>query len=459
MVTSAALYARISSDQTGNGLGVARQLEDCRRLCAARGWPVGQEYVDNDVSAFSGARRPAYEAMLADLSAGLRDAVVVYNLDRLTRRPIELEHFTERCASAGVRDLATVTADIDLGTDDGLLMARVVAAFAAKESAAKSRRMKRKYQQLAEQGLPHVSARAFGYEPDGMTIRQDEADIIRQAAERYLAGESLRGVATWLNDEGVPTVRSAPRWTSTQVAHTLTSPRTAGLREHLGQIVGPAVWPAILTPDERRMILVRKQQAARKHTRTPRRYLLSALLHCGNCNGLLFSSPRKDRRRYVCASGPDHGGCGRCVITAEPLEAWITEHVLARLEGPAFAAAVAARTSPDTAALVRAVESDTAQLDELATAYAERSISLHEWKQARDIIQKRLTTSADTLAAAQTTARGGIDPAAVRAAWPELGLPRQRAIIDATISQVVIRQATRTGGPFDPGRVFILWRA
>ncbi|VII97676.1 Recombinase [Arthrobacter sp. DR-2P] len=34
---SAAIYARISSDQTGEALGVTRQLEDCRKLAADHG--------------------------------------------------------------------------------------------------------------------------------------------------------------------------------------------------------------------------------------------------------------------------------------------------------------------------------------------------------------------------------------------------------------------------------------
>ncbi len=69
-VRSAAIYARISADVEGTGLGVTRQLEDCRKLAADRGWAVGDEYVDNDVSAFSGKRRRDYERMLADLASG-----------------------------------------------------------------------------------------------------------------------------------------------------------------------------------------------------------------------------------------------------------------------------------------------------------------------------------------------------------------------------------------------------
>ncbi|MDQ1740944.1 MAG: site-specific recombinase [Pseudonocardiales bacterium] len=76
-VRAAAIYARISSDQDGPGLGVQRQVEDGRKLASQRGWVVAEEYVDNDVSAYSGKRRPAYQRMLADLVAGERDAVIV----------------------------------------------------------------------------------------------------------------------------------------------------------------------------------------------------------------------------------------------------------------------------------------------------------------------------------------------------------------------------------------------
>jgi site-specific DNA recombinase len=95
-VRAAAVYARISSDQDGTALGVGRQLKDCRKLAADLGWAVAEEYVDNDISAYSGKRRPGYEQMLADIAEGSRDAVIVYHADRLTRRPIELEQFLAR---------------------------------------------------------------------------------------------------------------------------------------------------------------------------------------------------------------------------------------------------------------------------------------------------------------------------------------------------------------------------
>jgi site-specific DNA recombinase len=62
-VEAVAIYARISSDQDGTALGVARQVQDCRGLAKSLGWVVAEEYVDNDLSAFSGKRRPGYEAI------------------------------------------------------------------------------------------------------------------------------------------------------------------------------------------------------------------------------------------------------------------------------------------------------------------------------------------------------------------------------------------------------------
>src|SRR5690606_13244546 len=94
MSKRAAIYCRISRDAEQEGLGVARQEEDCRALVARHGWTlVEPPYVDNDISASTLSRkaRPAYEAMLAAVRAGEVDVIVAYSNSRLTRRPLELE--------------------------------------------------------------------------------------------------------------------------------------------------------------------------------------------------------------------------------------------------------------------------------------------------------------------------------------------------------------------------------
>ncbi|WP_218938435.1 recombinase family protein [Modestobacter altitudinis] len=152
--TAVAVYARISQDRDGDGLGVQRQVDDCRAEVGRRGWTVGEVYIDDDVSAYSGKKRPAYARMLQDLSDGRRDAVVVWHMDRLHRRPIELEQFAATCTQAGVSDVVTLHGDMNLGSGDGLLVARLLAAVAANESDSKRRRGRRKMQELADTGSP-----------------------------------------------------------------------------------------------------------------------------------------------------------------------------------------------------------------------------------------------------------------------------------------------------------------
>lgn len=55
----AATYTRISRDEEGLGLGVARQEQDCRALAERQGWQVVEPiYCDNDISASTRSRKP-----------------------------------------------------------------------------------------------------------------------------------------------------------------------------------------------------------------------------------------------------------------------------------------------------------------------------------------------------------------------------------------------------------------
>src|SRR5690606_282167 len=84
-------------------------------------------------------------------------------------------------------------------------------------------------------------------------INPEEAAVIRECARRLLAGESLRTVVDWLNDSGVPT-STGRRWSKQALRWMMRSGRIAGLRERGGQVVGPAVWPGILTAEEHRQL-------------------------------------------------------------------------------------------------------------------------------------------------------------------------------------------------------------
>ena len=456
------IYTRISEDREAEGLGIKRQLGDCETLAGGRGWEIVERYSDNDISAYSGKRRPAYRRMLADITAGHIDAVVVWHQDRLVRQPRELEEFFDICDRAGVTALASVSGDVDLSTHDGRLKARIMGAVARNSSDAASRRLRRKALEIASNGgVAGGGTRPFGFETDRTTIRPYEAEIIRELAGRLLAGETLRSLSVDLNARGI-TSPTGKRWTPSPLRRMLSSARISGQREHHGEIVADAKWPAIITREQTSRIRGLLSDPSRKATRAPRRYLLKGLLRCDACGARLVSRPRGDgSRRYICARGPQYVGCGKTYVLAEPIEEFVTEAVLWRLDTPELAATMRGQTDDAPDEWQQQADEITERLDELAKAYAAGAIAMREWMAAREPLQRRLEdarrkVSKDASGAllAPYAGRGGV----LRDQWSTLNLERRHAIIAAVLAHVVVRPGRRGFNRFDPQRFELVWR-
>lgn len=460
----AGIYARISSDREGDNLAVSRQVADCEQLAKAKRWQVVERYVDSDISAYSGKRRPEYERLLEEIEAGLVEAVIVYHADRLHRHPRELEEFIDLCQRRQTK-LATVSGEVDLATHDGQLIARIHGAVARKESDDKSRRIQRKHQELAHAGrVSGGGTRPFGYESDRRTIRPDEAAIIRECAERFLAGDSLRSICADLNRRGITTATGKSEWNAQTLRRILGSGRISGQRDHHREIVAKAEWPAIITPAQTQRIRAKLADPERRTNRSARRYLLARLLNCGHCGTRLVARPRADgSRRYVCASGPGFGGCGKVTIVADPLERFIVEAVLHRLDSPELARSLNGNGGdPEGAEWQAQIEQAQAQLDELAQLWAEGEITRSEWLAARPPIEKRLTMAKKRLAALNRTTTltahiGNADE--LRERWQEMNLTRQQQIVAAVLDHVDVGPGRRGYNRFDPSRLAPVWRA
>ena len=141
--------------QDGHGLGVERQEQDCRELGARLGWTVVEVFADNDLSAYSGKRRPRYRAMLEAMPAGRIGAVLAWHTDRLHRSPIELEEYIAACNDG--RDVPTHTVQagpLDLSSPSGRMVARQLGAVARYESEHRSERVRRAFFAECAAGSP-----------------------------------------------------------------------------------------------------------------------------------------------------------------------------------------------------------------------------------------------------------------------------------------------------------------
>ena len=460
----ASVYTRLSQHRDGAQTATARQEADCRALADRLSWDVVAVYEDVDVSAYDRRKkRPAYEALLAAMARGEVDAVLVYDQDRLVRHPAELERFIDAADRAGAR-LAAVTGSYDLSTDVGRFIARSLGNVANMESAAKSRRLQRKHLELAQHGkVSGGGRRPFGYEADRVTLRPEEADLVRDAARRVLAGDSVRSVVRDWRARGVSTVTGAP-WSTTTVKRLLHSGRISGQREHKGELVAQATWPAIVTPEEtdRLRALLRDPARSRARGVEAYRYLLTGLVVCGRCEVKMSARPTaRDRRRYVCTR--DRGGCDRCGIDAAGLEVLVTEAVLEAIDSPALADALDRRERNTTdAELRRSIAADEAALEQLARDhYVDRVIGRIEFFAAKEPIEARLEDVRARLArqartmALRAVVGGG---SALRASWDQLSFDRRRAVVAAVLDRVTVAPTERANNRFDASRVDLVWR-
>jgi len=197
--------------------------------------------------------------------------------------------------------------------------------------------------------------------------------------------------------------------------------------------------------------------------RSPRRYLLSGVVRCGKCGQRLYSSARQTTRRYVCLSGPDHGGCGGITVVAAPLEQLVADAVLYRLDTPELADALEGRAAEESEAAVLSdsLAADRQQLDELAELYASRQISRREWMAARGPIDSRIATAQRRLghltgSSALASAVGNGQQ--LREHWSSLNLTRQAAIVAAVLDHVIIAPGNPRANTFDPARADLVWR-
>jgi len=465
----AGVYVRISSDPDQARAGVERQRQDCVAHCEARSWDVVDVYEDNDISAYSGKQRPAYRRLLEDLKAGSLDAVVAWHPDRLHRSPRELEEFIDVVESTGAAVSMVTAGDWDLSSPDGRFVARTLGNVARKASEDQSRRIRRKMLELAQDGkLAGGGTRPFGFEADRRTVREDEAVLVREAAERILAGESVRSITFDWDRRGVRTPTGIA-WGKAPLRRMVTSPRIAGLQEHRGTVLGKAEWPGIIEPETHELLVARLADPHRTRRRMPpRRYLLTGgLLRCGRCGQKMVAKPLGDgRRKYVCERLPGRPNCGRMTSLADGLEEEVVAQVFAALDTPTLRSLSADAKGDDAQArtLARELQALEARIEALSTAhFVDGAIGAAEYGRRRAELERRVEDLHRRLADAtgqRLRIRIPKGRRALEAWWADATVEQSKLLLEAIVERVDLHPAkTRGRRTFDPDRIKIVWRA
>jgi DNA invertase Pin-like site-specific DNA recombinase len=483
------VYARLSYNAQGQKESTDRQVGDCKAMAGRMGLDIGEVHLDDDVSAWQeGVVRPGWERLLGRVGDRLIRGVVIWHVDRLMRRPDDLLRLI-RAADAGltIHSYGGGRRDLNDPNDRRALWYEIIHADSSSQDT--SRRVRAALRDAAEKGRPAVGRRGYGYGvPTGVLdaagreivdkrrVVEGEAQIVREAARRVLAGEALNAVAEDLAARGVPTVRGG-RWEATTLRDILRSPRIAGLRAHRGQIVGKADWDPILDEETWRQLQAAMTARGGRRPRHPERvYLCSGLAVCGRegCGArLAVHSPWEGERArdggrrvrvsypaaYYCRRGRPYGGCGGTWVRVADLDAHLSARLRALAADPAALAgaggAAGAGRDAEAAELAR-IEADLTVLAQRWRATeGPRRMSMDEYAELRSGLAERR----DVLEA-RLTGRDRPSPAAVADGrlWDEMDHLRRRMFARAVVDAVVVGPQSRRGAPFDPSRAEIRWR-
>lgn len=449
------IYCRISLDKRGDELGVQRQLEEARSIAKHRGWEVIAEYTDNSKSAFSkNVRRPKYEKMVSDAKNGLIDGIIVWDLDRLTRQPRQIEDWCDMGEQRGFM-LVTVDGSHDLSTETGRMFARIKASVARQESEHKAKRQRFSNDQRAKMGKPPHTGRAFGYNLDG-TILESEAYYVRQVFDRFASGAGVHTIARWLGEQEVLNTRGKP-WGRVGVRDMLTNPRYIAERwmlrtqpdgSRINEYIGKGEWAPIIDEPLFRSVgqVLSDPARIRKYAQegNAKRYFGAGTFRCAECSELLrtgrsgVKNGGEPYRTYVCPKW-------HVVRKAEYIEAVVHGAIRKRLQDPQIIDGLAGEKSSE--GYVRGLRDEAnglrAKLDQITVDYAEGVLSARQLKIATELNEAKLAKVESQLAdVSSSNALSALLSASVPSdAWMNLtDVSAQVAIVDALCTVYVSRQ-------------------
>lgn len=304
----AALYCRISEREEGVDK-TANQEAALRKLAASSGYTVAEVFVDDDISAYRGkVERPAFTRLMAAIKEGRVDVVMAVHRDRLTRgSAAENEAMNILLAQAGavlhlknggVIDPSTPMVRAMLGIQDifdGLTV-----------DIAMEKQADRVEAEILAGELALWTRRPYGFEVEKgrvVSVRELEAEVLRDAAARLLRGESLYSIAKLWERTGVP-LKGSPKI----VRQTLLRERNGGWLTYKGERINqnqPAVWD----PETHEAVRALLLDPSRAPKRGPKeRALLSGIITC-RCGATMTAQHAEARPLYKCTRrlpGPNH---------------------------------------------------------------------------------------------------------------------------------------------------------
>ncbi len=297
-MTRVCLYTRISTDEENQPTSLASQHERLEAFCKVQeDWRIIAHHEDRATG--TKLDRPGLQAAL-DLARQARiDQLLVYRIDRLSRKVRQLASIAEELDTLNVV-LRSATEPFDTGSAAGRMMLQMLGVFAEFEHATIVDRVTSGIERRAREGRWPNGRIPFGYtRNENKELIPDErtAPVIRRVFTWYAAGRmGAAAIARRLDAEHAP---APPRgWQPAVVLWILANEAYVG-RVHWREQTFPGLHEPLIDQAtfDRAQALLKERGGDWTHRAARAEFLLSGLLRCGRC-----------RRAYVGMSAKGNGG-------------------------------------------------------------------------------------------------------------------------------------------------------
>jgi site-specific DNA recombinase len=322
------------------------------------------------------AKRTEYENALDDLRAGRIDGIIVWKLDRLTRRRSEKRRILNVLEECGGR-LYSIVEGLDTADPEKAKLTEIALSLyvgsAEDESASIGERIALMHLDRAKRGkVQPSSVRPFGHTEDWQALVPTEVEVLHEAARRLFAGEASFSIAADFTARAIPKPSGKANWNSHVLRRMLLSPRMVAKREYGGKPYDlEGVPPIFEEATWKRLRAVLAKRGARSGP--VETHLLSSIALCGMCERTMASSTsgRKSVKTYVCRPRFEgDGACRKISVSAAHAEQRVSELVIAFLaDKERVSRLLLDQAPPDLVAKIQAREAElTTALHDLSRA-------------------------------------------------------------------------------------------
>lgn len=337
----AALYARVSTkEQKEEGSSLETQIEACQEFASKKGYSVDGLVFKED---WTGATldRPELDSVRNLVREREIEALIVYSVDRLSRKPIHVGLLAEECEKHGVM-LEFVTEPLDNSPEGHLIL--YVKGYAADIERAKiaDRTLRGKKMRARQGKIPSAAGGGlYGYtyvqgKEDGQGVRvinEEQAQVVSLIFQWYVQDRgTLHQVCHRLNEMEIPPPKGGSRWGQSTVGRLLRNPAYTGktfafkyravepekptnmtrrysksgrqVRPREEWIEIPGATPPIISDEVFALAQERLRSNLEGSTRNQKhQYLLSGHIRCGLCGRRFGGHSNGDGYRFYRCTG------------------------------------------------------------------------------------------------------------------------------------------------------------